>query len=395
MKIQAVVLAVGLACVQIAANGQEVSALASAVERIQGDDPANRVLNQLQAATLALDAGKRAQAGQLFDEALAGISTVYAGDEKAAKARSLWQAEGSKDFKGEPYERAMAYYYRGLLDMMEGDYENARASFRSGVLQDAFAEEEQHQSDFALLVFLEAWCSHQLGARSLADEGFAELKKLRPDFVRPPKDHNVLIIAESGKAPRKLKDGIEGNYLVYRQGKRFSEQKARLVMGKETHVLEPIESIFFQASTRGGRPVDAILAGKAQFKQNTETVALGVSELSKHGALLSSVGGNSSASGVFAGVAAVAGLATLATSNVNAAVDTRYWNNLPDRVHVMTMAWPRRKGAGTGKVEFLDKSGNPVPEVTQNLRIQLDKKGRAVAWVRARRAHDVDTQPKQ
>ena len=48
----------------------------------------------------------------------------------------------------------MAYYYRGVLYLRDGDYENARASFKGGMLQDGFAEEEQNRSDFALLSFL-------------------------------------------------------------------------------------------------------------------------------------------------------------------------------------------------------------------------------------------------
>src|SRR5690554_7273878 len=151
--------------------------LDQAVQRISADDANNRVLNQLQAATLALDLGNRELAGELFDAALATITSVYADSEQAARARSLWYDEGAKDFKGEPYERAMAFYYRGLLDMYAGDYENARASFKSGLLQDAFAEEEQHRADFALLMFLEAWSSHVLGARGLADERFEELDR--------------------------------------------------------------------------------------------------------------------------------------------------------------------------------------------------------------------------
>ena len=52
------------------------------------------------------------------------------------------------------------YYYRGLLYLRAGDYENARAAFRQGQMQDAFAEAEQYQCDFAIMLFLEAWASH-------------------------------------------------------------------------------------------------------------------------------------------------------------------------------------------------------------------------------------------
>lgn len=359
--------------------------LDQAVQRISADDANNRVLNQLQAATLALDLGNRELAGELFDAALATITSVYADSEQAARARSLWYDEGAKDFKGEPYERAMAFYYRGLLDMYAGDYENARASFKSGLLQDAFAEEEQHRADFALLMFLEAWSSHVLGARGLADERFEELLTFRPGFRLPEANHRLLVMVETGKAPRKLQDGIGGNVLVYRPGRRFREEAVRIRVDGKALDLTPIESIFWQASSRGGRPIDSILEGQVQFKQTTQSVSADVSGVAAHATMLSPAFG--AAGGVFAGVAAVAGVATLATSGVKARADHRFWNNLPDKVHVLTMPMPASREV---QVEFLDASGAVINELTQTARIEVDAAGRGVLWARARRATDVD-----
>ncbi|MDX9687450.1 outer membrane protein assembly factor BamD [Halopseudomonas formosensis] len=359
--------------------------LDQAVQRISADDANNRVLSQLQAATLALDLGNRELAGELFDAALATITSVYADSEQAARARSLWYDEGAKDFKGEPYERAMAFYYRGLLDMYAGDYENARASFKSGLLQDAFAEEEQHRADFALLMFLEAWSSHVLGARGLADERFEELLTFRPGFRLPEANHRLLVMVETGKAPRKLQDGIGGNVLVYRPGRRFREEAVRIRVDGKSLDLTPIESIFWQASSRGGRPIDSILEGQVQFKQTTQSVSADVSGVAAHATMLSPAFG--AAGGVFAGVAAVAGVATLATSRVKARADHRFWNNLPDKVHVLTMPMPASREV---QVEFLDASGAVINELTQTARIEVDAAGRGVLWARARRATDVD-----
>src|SRR5690554_714026 len=93
------------------------------------------------------------------------------------------------------------------------------------------------------------------------------------------------------------------------------------------------------------------------------------------------------AGGVFAGVAAVAGVATLATSRVKARADHRFWNNLPDKVHVLTMPMPASREV---QVEFLDASGAVINELTQTARIEVDAAGRGVLWARARRATDVD-----
>lgn len=360
-------------------------ALSQAVQRISSDDSNNRVLNQLQAATLAFDLGQRDLSGELFDAALNSISSVYANNEQAARARSLWYDEGAKDFKGEPYERAMAFYYRGLLDLYAGDYENARASFKSGLLQDAFAEEEQHRADFALLMFLEAWSSHALRAKGLADERFEELLTFRPEFKLPTEKHQLLLVVETGKAPRKLQDGIGGNILVYRPGKRFKEEMVRVRVDGELLNLDPIESIYWQASSRGGRPIDSLLEGKVQFKQTTQNASANVSGVAAHATTLSPVLG--AAGGAFAGVAAVAGVATLAASQVKARADHRYWNNLPDKVHVLTMPMPTAREI---QIEFLDANGVLLSELTQTARIEVDDAGRGVLWARARRATDVD-----
>jgi tetratricopeptide (TPR) repeat protein len=363
-------------------------ALTAALEKVETDAPANRVLNQLQAATLALDLGRDDDAGRLFDEALTGVTAVYADSAQAAAARGLWRNEGSKDYKGEPYERAMAFYYRGLLDMQAGDYENARASFKSGLLQDAFAEEAQNRADFALLMFLEAWSSQMLGADSLAEERYAELASLRPGIPRPGADHRLLIIAETGKAPRKLQDGVGGNLLVYRRGKRFTEQGAQIRINGQVVRMSPAEDIFWQASTRGGRPIDGILEGKVQFKQGSERVAANTAgAVAQIVPQLSAQSG--SAAGAAAGVALVASVAALVSTNIKGRADNRFWNNLPDQVHLYTLPMPTNPGELT--FEFLDASGAVIPELTQTRRIQVDDKGRGILWVRARRATDVDS----
>jgi len=99
-------------------------------------------------------ANDRPGAADTLDRALAIVESTHGAGPEAAKARSLWYEEGCKIFKGEPYERCMMYYYRGLLYLWKKDYGNAHACFANGILQDAFAEEEQDQCDFGLLYFL-------------------------------------------------------------------------------------------------------------------------------------------------------------------------------------------------------------------------------------------------
>ena len=87
---------------------------------------------------------------------------------------------------------------------------------------------------------------------------------------------------------------------------------------------------------RDGRQVDAILKGKAQFKdaaETTGTVAVaGGTTLLEEG-LLSN---NSNMAGIGAGVAIFGLLASAAAQAATPAADTRYWDTLPGGLDITT-----------------------------------------------------------
>lgn len=354
------------------------------VAQILEEGQQNAVLHHLRLGVMALELGQRETAARSFDEALGSISSIYADNEAAARARSLWYEEGSKDYRGEPYERAMAFYYRGLLDLMDGEYDTARASFRSGLLQDAFAEEEQHRADFALLIYLDGWASHLLGDRELAQQAFAEARTFRPDLPLPEADDNVLVIAESGPSPRKLADGIGHAELVYRRGRRFTEQRAALVTPEGAAELYPVEDIFWQASTRGGRPVDGILEGQVRFRATAE----GIGTVLSDGALAvaetrSWATGASGSSGTANVVGAVGIVALALASRAKPRADTRYWDNLPDAVHVGTRRVMRDSQPEWG-VQYLNRALKPVDGLERPVEVHWDRRGNGIVWVRSR-----------
>jgi tetratricopeptide (TPR) repeat protein len=367
-------------------RAQTSDAMNQALRKIAQGAPRNKVLHQLQAATLALDSGDIPNATSLFDQALAGISAVYAQTEKAALARSTWYNEGSKDYKGEPYERVMAYYYRGVIDLMAGDLENARASFKTGLMQDAFAEEEQHRADFALMLYLDGWCSLRLGALDLAKESFDEFAKLRPNIPIPTSEHDTLVLIEVGKSPRKLQDGVGGNKLVYRQGKRSNERAVRVEMGDTSLRPYLVESVFWQASTRGGRAIDAIIDGKLSLKSNAESLSTTVADvannLQPYAPLLNRGGG------ALAGIAGLAGIGALISSNIGTRADSRYWNNLPDSVHAITLKRP--PALSEMRLSFQDEGARTIAELGRQAKLNVDAAGNGLLWSRSRRATDVD-----
>jgi len=352
--------------------------------RILREGRRNLVLNHMRAGLAAMELGEFDLAEESFDIALLNIESIYTDDENAAKARSLWYEEGRKDFKGEPYERAMAYYYRGLLYLRKGDYENARASFKGGLLQDAMAEQAIYQADFALLIFLEGWSSLMLGDWDMAEEAFQEVQKYRPDFVIPPRDHNVLLIAETGHGPQKIAVGRGGAALRFTQGYGFREDNVRFATGGTAFPGFPMEDIFWQANTRGGRQVDHILAGKVQFQETNQAMGQTLTHLSLATLAMSPQFGDDA--GIVAIVAGIIGLVGLGQQAVaertQTRADTRYWENLPNRVHVATLNSTDRDQ--DLRVEFLKPNGRRIVNLDKETTITFVDDRSGFAWVRPR-----------
>lgn len=270
--------------------------------------------------------------------------------------------------------------------MRSGDYENARACFKSGILQDAFAEEEQDRCDFALLIFLVGWTSQKLGDIDLADKAYQELKLLRPDFQPPDPDHDALLLVETGKSPRKVADGVGHAELKYRRGKKFTENRAIIRLAGQEIDLYPMEDIFRQASTRGGRPIDKILDGKVLFMRRAMDVG---SVLTKAGtiATLASTMANSNAgtlSYIGGALTVAGGVSTIVGINVKTHADVRYWDNLPDAIHVATY----KQGGQTKRLDaiFTDQNGQRVAIPPKSVTITTDRNGHGLGWARSQTA---------
>ena len=308
-------------------------------ERVVAEGERNRVLNLVRAALTAMEFGHSELAAQTFDEALVTIETIYGGDANAAAARSTFTAEDRKTFRGEPYERAMAFYYRGILYLMEGDYENARASFKSGILQDTLAEQEQYRQDFALLEFLEGWSSQCNGNGDLASEAYEMAKTHNSEAALPAPGDNVLVLADFGHAPVKVATGEHNHLLTIAKNDAEFTPVRTFQLNAEAQSLVNEESILWQAQTRGGREFDAILEGKAQFKEGAETVAEVSGAVAQAGVTAATTGlltGNDDMAQVGGTMAIAGGVAALIASTTAQATrpqaDTRQWNNLPERV---------------------------------------------------------------
>ena len=342
----------------------------------------NYVLNNMRVGVDAFRLGHRDIAKNCFDNALNYIEAVFANNETAKKARSLWYEEGMKEFKGEPYERVMAYYYRGLLYMMDQDYENARSCFKAGIIQDAFAEENQHRCDFALLLFLQGYCSRKLEAYQLASAAFEQVKKLRPDFMIPPSDSNLLVIIETGTSPRKLADGVGHAELKFFRGRNIKVKRTALFLDDKKILAYPIEDIAWQAMTRGGRPVDKIIKDQVHFRKTHENISTTLTDISSNMLLTNPLSSQADAWSGLSAALGIFGVAEMAlASRARTHADTRYWDNLPDTIYLACLhADPRSYEL---KIEYLNTDDVKISEEIEKIKVPSDDRNNAIfLWKR-------------
>jgi hypothetical protein len=302
------------------------AALQPYYEALLADGEWGAVLNLQRMGLEAIDQGQPEVAATAFDAAIERIELVYADSQAAKKARSLWSSEGVKDFKGEPYERAMAYYYRGLLFLAEGDYGNARAAFRAAEYQDTVAEQEEYAGDFGLMSLLAGWASQCEGDAAMAAEFYGRAAAQQPQGLQPPAPGaDTLVLVESGGAPVKVATGGYGEALQLKPG---DNPFVAVRMGGQE--LAALGDVGWQARTRGGRMIDVVLDGKASFREGAETVgSAGVSL----GAQVAAFAPGDDSLAVAGALAVVGVAATLIGGAVKAKADIRAWDNLPDRIY--------------------------------------------------------------
>lgn len=335
----------------------------------------DRVLFDYRQGSAALRQGRDDDAKSKLDDAIARIGGIITNSEDAKKARSLFSAESSKVFIGEPYERVMAYYYRGILYWRDGQPDNARACFRTGELIDSDAVEGKYKADYVLLDYLDALATAKLGG-----DGSDALKRAETHvtngFALPPLDpaNNVLVFAEFGHGPRKFAAGEYGEELKFAT-RDSRAHAARLVLdgGAITASLPALDDLNFQATTRGGRVMDHILGNKAVFKATTDTAG----DLALVGAVVAHneaqmrewQGQDGRGADITAlGLGVIGLISKVASAATKPKADTRQWDNLPQRLSFDCLKLP--PGQHQGTLEFLDRDGQVI--VTETRPVTID-----------------------
>ncbi|MBM3846176.1 MAG: hypothetical protein FJ405_07820 [Verrucomicrobia bacterium] len=335
---------------------------------MEAGKPEDRLLWGYRGAAAAMRRGQYSDAKRFLDEAVDRLNGMLGRDRTASKARSAFYRESKKTFYGEPYERAMAFYYRGILYWMDGEPDNARACFRSAQLADSDLKAESFSGDYVIMDYLDGLASLKLGA-----DGADAFKRAtaRPRIAIPPaydKEANVLFFVEFGMGPAKVAGGEYGELLQYRLGN-SPVQSVRIRAGNYDVEAGPYDDLNFQATTRGGRAMDRILERKADVKRSTDAIG--------DAAIISGavVGATSRDNEEAAFGLLAAGLVSKIFSAVTKPeADTRAWDNLPLFLTFAAIRLP--EGRHSVSVEFLDAARKPVATFSKQLQITVPPAGR-------------------
>jgi tetratricopeptide (TPR) repeat protein len=310
----------------------------------------NYVLNNYRLGSAAIAAGDLPTAETAFYRAYQVVNSGDTNDPgRSLSATVLW--EGVKVFKGEPFERAMAHYYLGLVYLIKHDYNNARAAFQNSNFQvreytkkDDLKDYKAVESRFALGYFGLGFCYLRTGRTDLAQQNFQlalncdpQLAQLIQDVQQP--GVNTLIFVDSGGGPQKSPKGW------------YNEES---VFGPTPAERGPVPQIM---ATVDGQPitsqhnyctVDTLALAQERSWQDIDTVrkvkaAIGTGAMAA-GTGLAAYGASSGKDEyIWGGLGAMAVGAALAASSQ---ADLRYWEVLPRAVYVI----PATLAPGTHEV---------------------------------------------
>jgi hypothetical protein len=335
----------------------------------------DKVLWQYRTAAAAMRQGKFDVAKPLLDDALLTLGGAYGPDSEARKSRSVFSKESRKNFIGEPYERSMAYFYRGVIYWMDGELDNARACFRSAEFEDSDAENKEYAGDWVLPDYLDGLATAKLGGdgKDSYERAKANSKNITLPELNPKA--NVIFILEYGPGPLKYNSGPYGEELRFRT-RGSPVWSAQIKTGNVDLRVAPCDNLNFQATTRGGRVMDHVLANKAVFKKTTDTIG----DVAMIGGLTTAaVSDNSTVQGVGLGLA----LAGLISKGISAATtpeaDTRTWDNLPQFISFATMKLS--PGAHNVTIEFNSAAGVPDPKLTKTLIVNVPEERDKVVFI--------------
>jgi len=176
----------------------------------------NFVLNNVRLGSIALNAYDLDTAENAFLAAYEVINSTGVNNGGRTLGAVLVD-EKIKVWKGEPFERAMANFYLGLVYYMRHDYNNARGAFENALFKLRDYQDPKNskdykevESDFAPAILMLAKSFQRMGREDLARANFQKLTS-RPGLselanYERNESSNILLVVDYGYAPRKVTD---------------------------------------------------------------------------------------------------------------------------------------------------------------------------------------------
>ena len=127
-------------------------------------------LNNLQAASAYLALGEYQDARECLIRAGSIMEDFRTHGELLGRIGS----EQNKAYRGEPYEKVMAFTYTGILDYAFGDLENAYASFKTAALADTGSYQGHYHGDSILTRILQGLVARDLSEQQQSLLAFSE-----------------------------------------------------------------------------------------------------------------------------------------------------------------------------------------------------------------------------
>lgn len=326
------------------------------IKRVQEKEDQNIVLANVNYAGAAFVGGDYWSSLEGFGAASKLMEDVQYGVERGQASMVL--AHSMRVYKGEPYERAMAYTYMGLIYLRRGDIENARAALNLALLADRSSkgDNEDYRDDFALGHYLIGKVFLQMGEADNAEISFGKVKKYMPDnpFADPAKqrESNVTLLVEMGCGPWKTPDPVVGTVDMIATCK-YPERYAEVwVDGIRLGRTAKVVDMNYQAKTSGHSQRDVAQATKGvAVKALTYVPYVG---------------------GLFGMVADTTGLSK---------ADVRHWPMIPGEVHVFEAKLA--PGLHTIDLKFFDEKNKELERFRQLYHYVPVREGGAIHMVRS------------
>ncbi len=285
-----------------------------------------------------------------FDAALE-VMQELASDEREASAVVI--AEQQRTFRGEPYERATAYLYRGLCKFNQGNYEAALAAFRASLESDKETRNEDGSllEDYYVAAFLAAITYERLGEHDNAVAMLALAHEHNPEAVilqDKTLEYNFIALIETGEGPFPVQ-GAAWNK-DYRS-RNSPEQRVKIVIdGAESGQVWEATDLFIQASSNDFGAADSAALGR------------GI--------------GKAIISGLIAGLTGV-------NPNIDEHRDLRHWPTLPRKFFIF--AADLDPGIHQMKLHFYDGEDNHLERYEQLwYEVPVYKTAERIFWAKAR-----------